>query len=174
MFIEEADNIPCTAAAEVDPVAVTMELDIERIRNLLNKRRIETLKIHSANTETLLTKVNAQLDTAKAEITRLEKVISNDKRAVIYLLTPEYYKHMQQQPGWVVVVTTWKRGPLHLTEKAGWLGTATREFPTTVFASEKDAQQAIADTKAFIGMSGRGGFAWQSNNYVAVEIHKQQ
>ena len=172
MFIEEADNTPCTAAAEVDPVAVTMELDIERMRNLLNKRRIETLKIHSANTETLLTKVNAQLEASQKEVARLEKVISDDKRPVIYVLYSEPYQHLSQ-PGWVVVDTTWKRGPLHLTEKAGWLGTASQTFPTTVFASEKDAQQAIADTKAFKGMSGRGDFAWQSNNYVAVEVHKQ-
>lgn len=150
MTIEEADNIPCTVAAEVDPVAVTMELDIERMQNRLNKHRIKELQ---------------------KEISRLDKAISDDKRPVIYVLYSEAYKHIAQ-PGWVVVDTTWKRGPLHLTEKAGWLGTASQAFPTTVFASEKDAQHAIDDTKSFKGISG-GNYAWQSNNYVAVEVHKQ-
>jgi hypothetical protein len=160
----------------VDPVALTMELLIERMQNRLNAYRngmLRMLKVHSANTETLLNKVNAQLEASQAEVTRLDKIISDDKRPVIYLAQsePEPYQFLSVK-GWVVVDTTWKRGPLHLCPQ-GWLGTASETFQTTVFASEADAQQAIEDTHDFKGMSG-GPFAWQSNNYVAVEIHKQQ
>jgi hypothetical protein len=143
----------------VDPVAVTLELEIERMQNRLNGHRIGVL--------------NAQLEASQAEVTRLDKIISDDKRPVIYLAQsePEPYQFLSVK-GWVVVDTTWKRGPLHLCPQ-GWLGTASETFQTTVFASEADAQQAIEDTHDFKGMSG-GPFAWQSNNYVAVEIHKQQ
>jgi hypothetical protein len=143
----------------VDPVAVTLELEIERMQNRLNWHRIGVL--------------NAQLEASQAEVTRLDKIISDDKRPVIYLAQsePEPYQFLSVK-GWVVVDTTWKRGPLHLCPQ-GWLGTASETFQTTVFASEADAQQAIEDTHDFKGMSG-GPFAWQSNNYVAVEIHKQQ
>ena len=173
VVFDEASNFACTAAGEDDLVALTMALTIEHMQNRLNEHRIDVLKVHNANTETLLNKVNAQLEASQAEVTRLDKIISDDKRPVIYLAQsePEPYQFLSVK-GWVVVDTTWKRGPLHLCPQ-GWLGTASETFQTTVFASEKDAQQAIADTHDFKGMSG-GPFAWQSNNYVAVEIHKQQ
>ena|ERR1039457_303404 len=169
MIIDVADDIPCTAMAEVDPVALTMELSIERMQNRLNAYHIGVLKSHNANTEILLHKVNAQLEASQKEVVRLEKVISDDKRPVIYLLTTDYKQ--EHGDGWVVIDTTWKRGPLHFTTK-GWLGTASATFPTTVFASEKDAEQAIADTKNFKGQCPNK-YAWQSNNYGAVEVRKQ-
>jgi hypothetical protein len=67
--------------------------------------------------------------------------------------------------GWVVVDTTWKRGPLHLTS-SGWLATADSLAPYTVFNSEEEALKAVASTRSYSG----GTYAWSKNEYVAVEL----
>jgi hypothetical protein len=65
---------------------------------------------------------------------------------------------------WIVVDTTWKRGPLHLSEK-GWLG-INGAATATYFNTEEDANRAIVATKKY----KNGACAWSSNEYVAVEI----
>lgn len=102
------------------------------------------------------------LTKAKEKIKHLEKVISEDKRVVIYL-RPE---KPPLDTGWVVVDTTWKRGPLHLCPKASRLSSASEDYPPTVFATERDANLAIEDTKRYDG----GIYAWSNNNFVAVEV----
>jgi hypothetical protein len=139
MIFEEADNIPCSAEAEVDPVAVTMELNIERMRNHLNEHRIEMLK--------------AQIKASDAIIKKLHDDLADDQ-----------VEAARAPAGWVVVDNTWKRGPLHLNKK-GWLGSASESFPPTVFASECAAHRAIADTKAFEG----GIYGWSYNNYLVLQ-----
>ena len=139
MIIED-DNIPCSAEAEVDPVAVTMELNIERMRNHLNEHRIEMLKSQIKASDAIIKKLHDDLADKQVEAARAPA-------------------------GWVVVDTTWKRGPLYLSH-SGWLASASEKFTPTVFASEADAQKAIADTKAFEG----GVFSWSDNNYLAVEV----
>lgn len=70
------------------------------------------------------------------------------------------------ETGWVVVDTTWQRGPLNLS-KDGWLATSKMGYDDpTVFLTREDAEKAIADTHSFMG----GGYAWSHNKYVAVEV----
>jgi hypothetical protein len=110
------------------------------------------------------------LQASRRQVESLEKDVANLTNAVrpaIYVLDQEPYKFSYSGPGWVVVDATWERGPLHRTQGAGFLATASSIFPPTVFASKGDAQKAIADTKNY-----KTHHAWCDNTYVAVQIVK--
>jgi hypothetical protein len=69
--------------------------------------------------------------------------------------------------GYMVVDTTWKRALTFHNDK--WLGTSSTTIPITVFNTVKEAQQAIQKT---IAHGGGNKYAWQSNNYVVIGVHK--
>lgn len=108
--------------------------------------------------------VNSMLKSNIDDLKQLLEKAKAEKREVIYL-NPEVPFAGIRQSGWSVVDVTWKRGPLHLSK--GYLATAAENFAPTVFATEKDALKAIADTHTF----DEGIYAWSDNEYVAVEVH---
>jgi hypothetical protein len=109
-------------------------------------------------------KAYANEQAAKAEVKRLEGVISKNVRPAIYLFLPEPYLNVRL-PGFIVVDVTWQRS-LYLC-KSGRLATATRDDAITVFADKASAQKAIDDTRDFQG----GTYTWSKNQYVIITIN---
>jgi hypothetical protein len=153
--IDECNNIPCNAeppTLEEDVVDDWLTLDGSGDRLLLG----ENISLYDTECH------------SKQEIRELEADIRGELEAMAYEVSNRLREAMHAEKtkaGWVVVDTTWSRGPLSF--KDGWLGTAhSVANVATVFDTQDEANAAIEKTRTFKGSI----FAWSDNNYVALEV----
>jgi hypothetical protein len=129
------------------PIASTEELSKRSLRDFAQRFR-----------ETLEEMVHEGLE-------RLRGKISEERQREQEETAP----HSQfDAEGYIVVDTTWKRS-LHYSRQS-WLGNASPSFPVTIFRTEKEASDAITNTKSF----NESKYAWSSNDYIVLPFYQEK
>jgi hypothetical protein len=181
VWVDETINFPCTAAEEMRGKLVRDEEEKEPL-TLEEDVVDDYLTLENNGERLVLDSGDQQLVIADSEFhSKLDiREFAKDVRSVLESLVYTYADKLkskisdelksskpESQSGWVVVDTTWKRGPLHFS-KDRYLVTAnsiSKDHSPTVFASEQHAQAAIESTCRY-----QIKYPWTYNNYVAVQV----